>query len=52
MRVRRIKDLKFIDSKFKNLINKISAQRALVKIKYNECFEVEVKRISTEQENF
>ena len=52
MRLKRIKDLKFIDAKFQRLLDKIQAQRARVKVKYNDCFKVEQRRIQTELENF
>ena len=52
MRLKRIKDLKIIDSKYQRLLDKISAQRAQIKVKYNECFKIEERRIQTELENF
>lgn len=41
-----------IDSKYQRLLDKISAQRAAIKVKYNDCFKIEEKRIQTELENF
>lgn len=52
MKMRRIKDVKLIDSKFETLIEKIQAHRALIKLKYNDCFKMEEQRINQELENF
>ena len=46
MKLRRIKDIKQIDSKFDALIDKIQTHRALIKLKYNDCFKMEEQRIS------
>ena len=52
MKMRRIKDVKQIDTKFETLIEKIQAHRALIKLKYNDCFKMEEQRINQELENF
>lgn len=52
MKLRRVKDIKSIDDKYQTLIDKIQAHRALVKLKYNDCFKMEEKRINQELENF
>lgn len=46
MKNRRIKDIKVVDSYYQRLIDKVERQRALVKLKYNECFKMEEARIN------
>jgi len=52
MKIRRIKDIKQVDTQFQKLIDKIQSQRAQIKLKYNECFHMEESRINQELENF
>ena len=52
MKMRRIKDIKSIDTKFDVLVEKIQAHRALIKLKYNDCYKMEEQRINQELENF
>lgn len=52
MKLRRIKDMKMIDAKYQRLIDKIQGQRAQIKIRYNDCFSIEEKRINQEVEIF
>jgi len=52
MKLRRIKDIKMVDAKYQKLIDKIRGQRAQIKIRYNDCFQIEEKRINQELENF
>ena len=52
MKIRRIRDVKQIDNNYQKLIDKIQAQRAQVKLRYNDCFKMEEQRINQELENF
>lgn len=52
MKSRRIKDIKQVDAYYQRLIDKVERQRALVKLKYNDCFKMEEARINQELENF